>query len=129
MNAGELRTKIRIEDRVLNPEGQMSVNGYDNTERWENIDGALDWRYCRWKDAYGSEALIADQGGIERLATCIIRYTPKLTPTCRVFLESEVRAAKAAGTEARPYEVFGIHPLEQDHHWLEFKVQRRDRSI
>lgn len=127
MNAGELRTKIRIEDRVLNPEGQPTSNGYD-TEEWSNID-STDWRYCRWKDAYGTEALIADQSGIERLATCIIRYTPKLTPTCRVFLESEVRAAKAAGTEARPYEVSGIHPLDQDHHWLEFKVQRRDVSI
>lgn len=128
MTAGELRTKIRIEDRVLNPDGQISSNGYDS-ENWHNVDTPLEWRYCRWKDAYGSESLIADQSGIERLATCIIRYTPKLTPTCRVFLESEVRAAEAAGTKARPYEVFGIHPLEQDHHWLEFKVQRRDISI
>lgn len=125
MTAGELSTRIIIEDRILD----RSENGYDSIETWHSIDGDIPWRYCRWRDSYGSEALIADQAGLERLATCIIRYTPKVTGTCRVFLVEEVEEAALRGVEARPFEVFGIHPLDSKKHWLEFKVQRREMSL
>ena len=128
MTAGQLRTRIRIEDRKLNDLSGPTVNGYD-AESWYNIDGDGHWRYCQWVDAYGSESLIADQSGIEQLATVRIRYTPRLTATCRVFKESDVLAAQATGAEPRPYDVFGVHALDDTGHWMEFKAQRRSVAI
>ena len=113
MNAGELRTLIRIENRST----ESNKNGYE-AEDWTPIDGGDHWRHARWRSAYGTEALLAEQAGISDLATCIIRYTPKLTATCRVFRQGD----------DRPYEVYGIHALDDRKHWLEFKVQRRNES-
>lgn len=128
MTAGQMRTQIMIEDRTLNELSGPTANGYD-LETWTNIDGGDHWRYCQWQDAYGSESLMADQAGIEQLATVRCRYSPKITATCRVFKRSEVVAALAAGADPRPYDVFGVHALDDKKHWIEFKVQRRAASL
>lgn len=113
MNAGELRTLIRIEDRSTSAD----TDGYED-EKWSPIDSGEGWRHARWRSAYGTEAFLAEQAGISELATCIIRYTPRLTATCRVFRKGD----------DRPYAIYGVHALDDRRQWLEFKVQRRDES-
>lgn len=128
MTAGKMRTQIAIEERDLNRYSGPTINGYER-ESWHNIDGEGHWRWCQWIDAYGNEALIADQAGIEQLATVRCRYTPKITATCRVFRREDIRIAEETGVEPRAFEVFGVHSFDDNGHWLEFKVQRRGASL
>lgn len=107
--AGELRTKIVVQEA----ETGVNSNGIEG-EAWR--DAAT--LYCKWVNAYGKEVFDAKQAGLSEFATLTMRYTDKVTPTCRVF----------KGSDPRPYEIISVNDVEDRHVWLEVKVHRKVRA-
>lgn len=110
VNAGELRTSIEIQEHTET----TTPNGFSQ-KTWRNVraDGR---RYrCKWVNAHGREALEAKQLGLTEPATLTMRYTPKLTPECRIL----------RGNDPSPYEVISIDNVENQNRFLEVKVQRK----
>lgn len=107
--AGEMRTKILVQES----RGGTNSNGIEG-ETWEDAVT----RYCKWVNAHGSEVFDAKQAGLSEFATLTMRYTEKVTPTCRVF----------KGSDPRPYEIISVNDVEDRHIWLEVKVHRKVRA-
>ena len=116
-NAGELRTFVQIK----RPKSEKNANGYTVTE-WLNIYGGETYVGVKWVNAHGQEVFDALSAGVKDLATVTMRFTPKVSPTCRVYLRSEAEAY--AKGELRPYEVISLDNVDQRGRWLELKVKR-----
>ncbi|MBC8531751.1 head-tail adaptor protein [Gehongia tenuis] len=109
-NSGELKTAIR----VLTPQGAgPSVGGYVS-ETWDNVFGDGVSVRCKWVNAHGAEAITATTLQLKDPATLTMRYSPKITPKCRIY----------RGDDPDPYEIISIDNVEERCRWLEIKVSR-----
>jgi head-tail adaptor len=112
VNAGELITGIIIEDVAKVPD-----NTGHYTETWTNIFGANAVTRCKWINAHGIEAVTDKQLGLGETATLQLRYSAKITPTCRV--------RKTADKVAEWWEVVSTDNINERGVWLEIKVKRK----
>lgn len=115
INAGQMKTKIRIEKRTLNVPIGSNPNGYD-VENWQQVGGV---RRCRYTESYGQEAFQSFQAGYTRHGKVVMRYEPEMDESCRVYLDDD----------PLPYSVYGVHAADQVKHWMEFRVQRKEEAI
>ena len=116
INPGEFRQRIRIENTPVGDDA-VDDDGY-REEEWKNVHPKGGTYGCRWVNAHGRDVLDAKQLGLEELATLTMRYTERLTPTCRIF----------RGDDPRPYDVISIDNIREMGRYLEIKVQRKVQS-
>lgn len=110
MQAGELRTKIRIQ----RPE--TTGLGVNQHTEWIDLGNTTTtdpprYTWAKWTGSYGSEALLADSLQAQQPGTVVIRYRPDVTEQCRILKDGIV------------YHVISPNDLFQQHLWLEFKVK------
>ena len=110
MQAGELRTRIRIQRPVV------MGTGVSKHTVWVDLGNAAEndpprYLWAKWTGAYGSEALLANSLQAQRPGTVVIRYRTDVTEQCRVLKDGVV------------YDVISPNDLFQQHLWLEFKVK------
>lgn len=102
MHAGELRTPIDIYKKTTSGTGGFKTQSYEKE---------LSTR-CRWVNAHGKDSVIASSDQVEKMATVTMRYSSKVTESCRV---------KMGGLT---YEIItGIDNIRDRNHWIEFKVR------
>lgn len=110
MNAGELRTKIRIQ--YAKKTGGSSFA----KEEWVDIgnQSAADeprYIFAKWVNVHGSEAWIAASVQAQRAATVTVRYDERVNEACRVMLGDTV------------YNIVSIDNIRQAGQWLEIKAK------
>lgn len=110
MQAGQLRTKIRIQKSVTVGTG---INKYT---AWVDLGNASDAdppRYilASWINVHGSEAWIVNSVQAQLGATVTIRFRGDVTPACRVLLGNMV------------YQIVSLDNIRQLGQWLEMKVK------
>jgi len=110
MQAGDLRTPIRIQHEVTTGTGSFAA------KTWYDLDdtahaGTAYSIPAQWVNVHGSEAWIADSVQAQLGATVTIRYRPGVTPACRVLLGSTV------------YQIVSLDNIRQRNEWLEIKVK------
>jgi len=110
MQAGDLRTVIRIQKEVTTGTGSFA------TKAWYDLDDTLHagTTYnipAQWINVHGSEAWIADSVQAQLGATVKIRYRSDITPSCRILL----------GT--LPYQIVSLDNIRQRNEWTEIKVK------
>lgn len=110
MQAGQLRTKIRIQKQV-----KIGTGSFAKTV-WIDLGNAADtdpprYIYASWINVHGSEAWIANSVQAQLGATVTIRYRPDVIPACRVLLGSTV------------YQIVSLDNIQQRGQWLEMKVK------
>lgn len=109
-NPGELKTVIQI----LAPRGiEQGLGGYVS-EAWDNVFGDGASVRCKWVNAHGTEAIEAATLQLKDPATLTLRYSPKITPKCRIYRDDDTK----------PYEIISIDNVEERCRWLEIKVSR-----
>lgn len=107
---GEMRTKIRIYSQTKG----IDVDGFP-TEAWANVFGDGDpFCRCMWVNAHGTEVFDNLRLELRDVATITMRYTPLLTPECRIFHEDD----------PEPYEVISIDNISDRRRLMEVKVRR-----
>lgn len=110
MNAGELRTKIRIQYAKKTGSGSFAK------EEWVDIGGqsAADeprYIFAKWVNVHGSEAWIAASVQAQRAATVTIRFNERVNEAYRVLLGDMV------------YSIVSLDNIRQTGQWLEIKVK------
>lgn len=113
-NAGDLRTWIA----VFSPSKTTDASGYKLRE-YHNAFGEGVYLPCKWVNAYGSEAIDANRYGLGELATLTLRYTPLLTPVCRIYRNGDTLY----------YDVISVNNVEERGAWLEVKIARKAAAI
>lgn len=113
-NPGGMRTRVYV---LQKREGEVA-DGYQETY-WENVFGVGVAVWCRWINIHGAEAVSALQFKLTEPATLTFRYSPALTPTCRI---------RRADTGAE-YEVLSVNDVEDRHIWQEVMVQRTVSAV
>jgi len=108
-NPGELRTLIEIKSYTET----VNENGFKD-KLWANVFDEGVFVGCKWVNVHGTEALTAASLNLREPATLTLRYSPLITPTCRVYKK---------GDDA-PYEIISLDNVEERGLWLELKVQR-----
>jgi len=108
---GEMRTKITVKSLVVG----IDADGY-YTETWTDAFGGKVW--CNWTNAHGAEVYDAMRQDLKEVATITMRYSDKVTPTCRIWRESETGDANA-------YEIISLDNVGDERKFLEVKVKRR----
>lgn len=108
-NPGEMRTAVYIEKYTET----QDADGYP-VRTWENVISEGHRMYVKWVNAHGTEVYEAMRTGLKEPATLTMRYSPLITPQCRVIKVGE----------PEPYEIISINDVEDRHRWLEIKVQR-----
>ena len=112
---GEMRTKIRIYNQTKG----LDSEGFP-TEVWTNVfttqaePKADPFCWCMWVNAHGTEVFDNLRLELRDVATIMMRYTPLLTPECRIYHESD----------AAPYEVISIDNISDRRHLMEVNVRR-----
>ena len=118
-NAGELRTPIIVEKYT---ETQNS-NAYP-VKAWVNVFGTGKQYRVKWVNVHGAEVYEAMRMDLNEPATLTARYSPLITPQCRIL-----HAADASKTAAEKdklwFEIISIDDVENRHQWLEIKVKRQ----
>jgi len=104
-NPGELRTPVIVEryDETQNE------NGYP-VRQWVNVFGKGVLK-VKWVNAHGAEVYESMRLDLKEPATLTARYSPLITPQCRVIKDGET------------YEIISLDDVENRHEWLEIKVQ------
>lgn len=110
-SAGEMRTRITVKKLTTGIDGE----GYP-TETWAALFPAK--IHCKWVSAHGKEVNENDRLGLGQIATVTMRYTPLITPRCRVWKEAETQ------TDANAWEVVSVNDLEDRHAFLEMTLRR-----
>lgn len=109
MQAGELRTPIRIQREVSDGTGSFAEKS------WVDICGEEDANYpyirAKWINVHGSEAWVADSVQAQLGATVTIRFRPDVTPNCTILL-GETR-----------YQIVSLDNIHQRGEWLEIKAK------
>ena len=110
MQAGDLRTNIRIQKEVTTGTGSFA------TKAWYDLDdtahaGTAYSIQAQWVNVHGSEAWVANSVQAQLGATVTIRYRSDITPACRILL----------GT--LPYQIVSLDNIRQRNEWLEIKVK------
>lgn len=117
-SAGRMRTRIVIEDRTKEPNPESK--GYF-VEVWKNVFGNRAV-FCQWKNAHGTESLEAYKFNLGDVATITMRYSPLITPTCRIF---KADGKKTSEGTSIPFEVISIDNIDDRREWLEIKIRRK----
>jgi SPP1 family predicted phage head-tail adaptor len=111
MQAGDLRTKIRIQHYVKPTDGDDFSAG-----EWVDLGNTLAsdtprYVYCSWYPLGGSESWVANSVQVVDGANVIIRYNTDVTSKCRVVKDGV------------NYDV--IDPIDPTQHkqWTKFKVK------
>ena len=107
---GEMHTKITVKSLT----SAMDADGYP-TETWANVFGGTNKVWCNWTNAHGTEAFEAMRLDLKEVATITMRYSDKVTPTCRIWREAETDA----------YEIISLDNVGDRREFLEIKVKRR----
>lgn len=110
INAGELRTKIRIQNQVSSGIGSFATKSWVDVGNTSASDTPK-YIYAKWVNVHGSEAWIADSVQAEAGATVTIRYRPNVTHSCRILLGDMV------------YKIVSLDNVRQRNQWLEIKVK------
>ena len=111
MNAGKLRTKIRIQKSVT------TGMGIREDTKWYDLDGtpAEDdpkaYTRCYWYPLGGAETWAAQAQQVMDAANVITRYNPAVTSMCRLVKDGVI------------YSIIGPNDPDQHHRWLKFKVK------
>lgn len=126
-SAGRMRTSIIIEDRTKEPNSESK--GYF-AEVWKNVFDVPAGKtnqavFCQWKNAHGTESLEAYKYNLGDVATLTMRYSPLITPTCRIFKAEEKKKNKDT---AIPFEIISIDDIDDRHEWLEVKIRRKTEA-
>ena len=108
---GEMHTKITVKSLTTG----IDADGYP-TEAWTDVFGGKVW--CNWKNAHGTEVYDTMRLDLKEVATITMRYSDKVTPTCRIWREAETGDANA-------YEIISIDNVGDERKFLEIKVKRR----
>lgn len=117
MQAGLLRTKIRIQRQVT------TDNGAHKTTAWFDLDGTpaaeppQKYTRCNWYPLGGAETWAADAVQVTDGANVIIRYNAAVTSACRVVKDGVV------------YSIIDPNDPDQHRHWMKFKVRAALNSI
>ncbi|MGI6239981.1 MAG: head-tail adaptor protein [Christensenellales bacterium] len=107
---GEMRTRITIK-RVIKG---LDADGHA-THAYEDVFPGRVW--CKWVWQHGTEVFESMRLNLGQVATITMPYTPKITPQCRIWRESET-------TDADAWEVVSIDNVEEANRYLEIKVRR-----
>ena len=112
-SAGEMRTRITVKKLT----DGIDADGYP-TQTWDNVLTGNSVIRCKWVSAHGKEVTENDRLGLGQIATVTMRYTPKITPRCRVWKEAETQ------TDANAWEVVSVNDPEDRHAFLELTLRR-----
>ena len=115
-NPGEMRVPIIIEERKerISPSGGQGRS-------WENIFGEGKTIRAKWTNAHGTDVFQAMSIELREPATLRLRYSPRITKTCRILKAAE---AEKPERERLYYEVISLDDIEERHMQLEIKIQR-----
>lgn len=110
MNAGELKTRIRIQRQI------KSGNGSFAESKWVDIGDECvadtpKYIFAKWINVHGSEAWIAESVQAQRAATITLRYRDDIDETCRVLYGGTV------------YQIVSLNSIREAGQWLEIKVK------
>lgn len=111
MNAGMLRTKIRIQRQAT------TGTGANKKAVWYDLDGTAATdppkKYARsyWYPLGGVETWEAQAVQVMDAANVIIRYNAAVTSQCRIVKDGII------------YQIIGPNDPNQHKHWLKFKVK------
>lgn len=110
MQAGDLRTKIRIQKPISTGTGSFA------TISWIDIDNTLitdsaKYIYSSWVNVHGSEAWVANSVQAQLGATVTIRYRSDIKNNYRVLLGDVI------------YQIVSLDNIRQTGQWLEIKVK------
>lgn len=109
--AGEMRTRITIKKLT----SAIDPDGY-GTEVWVNIlPGMI---RCKWVSAHGKDVIENNRLNLGQFATITLRYTPLITPRCRVWHEDD------AQTDANAWEVVSVNDPEDRHAFIECTLRK-----
>lgn len=106
MQAGQLRTKIRIQCKVTTGTGI-----HEKTE-WKDLGtGPGGYIRCCWYPLGGSESWIAQSVQVVDAANVVIRYCSDVTTQCRLIKDGRV------------YSIIDPTDTDQHRHWIKFKAK------
>ena len=111
MNAGLLRTKVRIQHKVT------TGTGIHESTAWYDLDGTSAksapkvYTRCYWYPLGGAETWAAQAMQVMDAANVIIRYNAAVTSQCRLIKDGVV------------YSIIAPNDPDQHKHWLKFKVK------
>ena len=111
INAGNLRTKVRIQKKAV------SGTGIRQLTAWYDLDGTpaenspKAYTRCYWYPLGGSETWVAQAEQVMDAANVIIRYNPAVTSMCRLVKDGII------------YQIIGPNDPDQHKRWLKFKVK------
>lgn len=110
MQAGDLRTAIRIQYR------KVSGSGVNKTTAWVDLgnnspDDPPRFLRCCWYPIAGKEAWVADSFQIVDAANVQMRYRADVTAQCRLLKDGVA------------YEILDPSDPDQHRQWIKFKVK------
>lgn len=111
LQAGALRTKIRMQYKVMTGIGAHKVTA------WVDLDGTpaesppKAYTRCYWYPLGGAETWAAQAAQVVDAANVIIRYNPAVTSMCRLVKDGII------------YQIIGPNDPDQHKHWTKFKVK------
>lgn len=109
MQAGELRTPIRIQREISDGTGSFAA------KKWVDICDESDPNYpyilAKWVNVHGSEAWVADSLQAQLGATITIRY------------RKDVKCAYIILLDETKFKIVSIDNIRQRNEWLEIKVK------
>ena len=109
-NPGELRTVIEIHDY---PPDVRDTNS-NVVRNWYNVFGDGVATRCKWVNAHGNEVYDALAMELVEPATLTLRYSGKVTTTCRVIRK----------TDGAAFDIISVDNVENRNRWIEIKVRR-----
>lgn len=110
MQAGQLKTKIRIQKQITTGTGSFALKTWvDVIEPTEENPNC--YIYSSWVNVHGSEAWVADSVQAQMGATVTIRYRSDVVPSYRIL----------KGNVA--YQIVSLDNIREENHWLEIKVK------
>jgi len=110
MQAGQLRTKIRIQKKIITGVGAHA------TTSWVDIGNTVDTDppkivHCEWLPLGGSETWVANSLQIVDAANVTIRFNVSVTSQCRLIKDGVI------------YEIIAPNDPDQRKQWLKFKAK------
>lgn len=115
--AGQMKTRVivkRLKHVGEDPEGYP-------IRQWENVIGPDEKLWCKWVNAYGTEAYQARRLDMAQQATITLRYTPEVDVRCRVWAGVETDAECTDGTA---WEVVSVNNVEDTRRFLDVLLKR-----
>ena len=101
-NPGDLNMKVTLYNRTVT----TSAGGFQKPSLVE-----LDDFWVKWENVHGSEAWVASSVQARMAATVLMRYDPRVDPTCVIKKEGKY------------YEIVSPDDIRSKHEYIELKVQ------